>query len=254
MEKDKLGDRMKSYEDKNRIYLNKNEPIIIRLEGRHFHSITNKLQKPFSDPLINLMDNTALNTISKISGAKISYQQSDEISILINSYENEKSEIMFGGNIQKLASVIASIASVYFSINSESDFGKQINVEFDCRLFNLPKEEVNEYFCWRQSDNRRNSVSMYARSLFSQKQLHGKNTSDILKDIRDLNAKDNSIICYEDIPLKYQRGRCCFSDKKTFNAINKKNGNEVEVTRNVWNIDNKIPMFSKDKQYINRYI
>jgi tRNA(His) 5'-end guanylyltransferase len=76
-------------------------------------------------------------------------------------------------NIQKIVSVSASLASVKFT----ELFGKQ--VIFDSRCFNLPKEEVCNYFVWRQKDWIRNSVEMLTRAHYSHKQLYHKSQSDM---------------------------------------------------------------------------
>ena len=43
--KDKIGDRMKGYyEDRNRTYLTRRIPVILRLDGRAFHTFTKGLK------------------------------------------------------------------------------------------------------------------------------------------------------------------------------------------------------------------
>ncbi len=50
---------------------------------------------------------------------------------------------------------------------------------FDSRAFILPDNEIPNYFLWRMKDWNRNSIQMFARSFFSQKQLQNKNISTI---------------------------------------------------------------------------
>ena len=45
--KDSLGDRMKTYEGVTRNYLTRRIPVIIRVDGKAFHSFTKGFQKPF---------------------------------------------------------------------------------------------------------------------------------------------------------------------------------------------------------------
>ncbi len=47
MSKDNLGDRMKQYENAERRYLMRRNPVLIRLDGKAFHSFTRGFQKPF---------------------------------------------------------------------------------------------------------------------------------------------------------------------------------------------------------------
>ena len=177
MKKDSLGDRMKSnYEDRQRFYLTRRTPVIMRLDGKAFHTVTKKAEKPYDVTIINAMQATALKLLQEIQGAKCAYVQSDEISILITDFDALQTEAWFDYNLNKMVSISSAIASVEFS----KLFGK--SVYFDSRVFNIPKEEVTNYFRWRYLDWVRNSIQMLAQSLYSQKQLHGKNTS-ILQDM-----------------------------------------------------------------------
>lgn len=174
MKKDSLGDRMKGfYENRTRQYLTRRTPVILRLDGKAFHTLTRGAVKPFDANIEAAMIRAMETVCNEFSGAKIGYVQSDEISILLTDYDNLTTEAYFDYNVQKLCSVSASIASVNFT-----DMYKSPGY-FDCRCFNLPKEEVVNYFLWRQKDWIRNSVSMLAQSHFSQKQLHGKSQSDM---------------------------------------------------------------------------
>lgn len=57
--------------------------------------------------------------------------------------------------------------------------GKKKYTVLDEGMGNIPKEDVANYFLWRARDWKRNSLSMYARSFFSHKELLNKNSSDI---------------------------------------------------------------------------
>lgn len=47
MDKTSLGDRMKEYENTFRFYLPKRLPVIIRCDGRAFHTLTHNFDRPF---------------------------------------------------------------------------------------------------------------------------------------------------------------------------------------------------------------
>ncbi len=215
-----LGDRMKSYENVNRQYVLPRMPAIIRLDGKSFHSVTRKCEKPFDKALGNSMDSTAQFLMNEIQNSRMAYVQSDEISILLIDYNNFQSQQWFGGNIQKIVSVSASIAGVKFS----SAFGK--DCYFDSRIFVLPEREVANYFVWRQQDCTRNSISMVAQSLYSSKQLFKKNSSDMQEMIFQKG------INWDDYNPYWKRGRIVLKD----------------------NIDEFIPIFSKEREYIERFM
>ncbi len=173
MDKDSIGDRMKAnYEDRYRFSLTRRTPVIMRLDGRAFHTLTRGLEKPFDDSFSNAMNATARFLCSEIQGAKCAYVQSDEISILITDFDTLTTDAWFDYNVQKMTSISAALASVHFTVCWLND-GK--HAIFDSRVFNIPKEEVCNYFIWRQLDWLRNSVQMLAQAHFSHKQLHGKN-------------------------------------------------------------------------------
>jgi tRNA(His) 5'-end guanylyltransferase len=167
-----IGERMKeNYENRYRIKLTRRTPVIIRLDGKAFHSL--KLEKPFDPYFGNTMQETAIFLCANIQGAKLAYTQSDEISILVSDCDYLKTEAWFDYNLQKVVSISAALASAYFNAYYRS------LLAFDSRAFNLPKEEVCNYFIWRQQDWIRNSVHMLARAHYSHKELHNKNSSDM---------------------------------------------------------------------------
>ena len=56
--KDSLGDRMKTYENQFRLYLDPKEPMIIRIDGRAFHTFTRGFNRPFDDVFAKAMTET----------------------------------------------------------------------------------------------------------------------------------------------------------------------------------------------------
>lgn len=179
-----LGDRIKqNYENRSRNFLTRRTPVIMRLDGKTFHTLTRSCEKPFDSHLKSSMVQTAFFLCSTIQGAKCAYQQSDEISILITDFDKLDTDAWFDYNIQKMTSISAAFASVKFT----ELFGKV--GYFDSRVFNIPIEEVCNYFIWRQMDWQRNSIQMLARAHYSHRELNNKNTSDIHEMLheKDLN-------------------------------------------------------------------
>ena len=185
-----LGDRMKNYENALRQYITPRMPVIMRIDGKAFHSLTRGCKKPFDEDFASAMDCTAKKLLDEIQNSRMAYVQSDEISILLIDYNTFQSQQWFGGNIQKMVSVSASISGVEFS----QIFGK--NGYFDSRIFILPESEVVNYFIWRQQDCTRNSVSSVAQSLYSPKQLHQKSNSNMQDMIFDKGVNWNNYKSY----------------------------------------------------------
>ena len=171
--------RMKSnYEDRYRFQLTRRTPVIIRIDGKAFHTYTKGLNKPFDENLIEDMQKTTEFLCKNIQGAKLGYTQSDEISILLVDYDTLTTDGWFDYNVQKIVSVSASITTAIFN-RLRVLRGKDNLAYFDSRVFNIPVDEVSNYFLARQKDAVRNSISMLAQSLYSHKQLENKNMSDM---------------------------------------------------------------------------
>lgn len=181
-----------NYENRNKTYLTRRTPVIIRLDGKAFHTYTKGLDKPFDEGLIQDMQNTAIYLCQNIQGVKCAYTQSDEISLLLTDYDTLTTDAWFDYNVQKICSVSASLATGIFGqlrlkrlLDSYDIETHLVDIElpklanFDSRCFNIPKEEVNNYFIARQKDAVKNSVSMLAQSLYSHSELHKKNGSDM---------------------------------------------------------------------------
>lgn len=177
--KDSLGDRMKAnYEDRARHYLTRRTPVIIRLDGKAFHTVTRGLEKPYSKALADAMLDGATALMAEAQGAKMAYLQSDEVSILLTDWDRHETQAWFDYNKSKIESVAASCMTAHFNASAEPWRIGRAPAMFDARAFNVPREEVANYFLWRAKDWERNSVAMYCQAHFSPKQMHGKGKAD----------------------------------------------------------------------------
>jgi tRNA(His) 5'-end guanylyltransferase len=217
-----LEERMKNnYENAYRIKMPRRMPVILRLDGKSFHTFTKHMNKPFDYILMKVMENTTKYLVNNIQGAVLGYTQSDEISILLFNYKQLDSESWFDNNIQKMVSISAGMASSFFTLEFDRLYHlsneEMVPVVFDSRTFTLPESEVNNYFISRQNDCRRNAIQMIGQHHYSPKQLNGKKCKEIIEMVDN----DNSIVC------KY----CNYSDisKIGFTYINKETYKNIET-------------------------
>lgn len=242
---DNLDDRMKNfYEHRFRIYLPRRVPIIIRCDGKAFSNATRSFEKPNDPRIINAMKAAALYLCEEVQGCKLAYFQSDEISLLLTDYDDINTEAWFDYNLQKLTSISASLATIGFNrsiASADPSFFNNIDFLFDSRAFILPKEEVVNYFIWRQQDASRNSVNCLAQQHFSHKRLMGKNINQVQEML--LTEKN---INWNDLPPWQKRGFC-------INRVEHK----LEIVSKIahkWQIDENIPIFTQDRNYIDRFV
>lgn len=238
-----LGYRMKRYEQVTDICLTRRMPVILRVDGEHFKSFTRGLKKPFDDIFRTTMAETMLELCKSIEGAVLGYVQSDEITIVLVDYKTLTTDAWFDYRLQKLCSITASRASRFFNkifieqTEKSSDdtkiYRKKFNTaDFDCRAFNVPREDVCNQLIWRQRDAVRNSIHSVARTQFTTKELHGlKNNQVQDKLFTEKGINWNNFCAY------YKRGCTCLRDE---------NGK--------WYIDYEAPTFTQDRDYIERLL
>lgn len=145
---------------------------IIRVDGRAFHTYTRPFKKdgPFSSKIIAAMNAAAVALLNEFK-AELVYWQSDEITLVI-----PPERIPFSGKTHKLNSIAASVATAAF--NREMVLEDVPDAIFDARAFAGDREDCALCIMWRQRDCIKNSVSAAAQSVYSHKQLEGRNTDD----------------------------------------------------------------------------
>lgn len=277
MDKTSLGDRMKNnYENVNRFYLTRRMPVIIRIDMKAGHTFTRGMKKPFDDIFVKTMQNTMKYLCENIQGCVLGYTQSDEISLALIDYAELTTDAWFGNNLQKMCSVSASMTTLAFNkafndnvvgyidshFDADCDVTKDLaeytkilinarnkGAMFDSRVFAIPKEEVCNYFIWRQQDATRNSIQSVGQANFSNKELHKKSA----KDIQDMLITQKGIN-WNDYATTLKRGSCCIKVDDSLTEYDEV-GNICGYTqRSKWVIDNEIPIFTQDRNYVEKLI
>lgn len=272
--KDSLGDRMKkSYEYIARTFLTRRIPVIIRLDGKAFHTFTRGFDKPFDGVLMRSMQRTMKYMCENVQGCVFGYTQSDEITLVLTDYAKTTTDAWFGYNVQKMASVAASMATLAFDrffAEEYDDFGNKMvghcdvsskerklwdkyreahkrGAIFDARAFSVPKDEVCNCLIWRQQDAVRNSIEAAGQAHFSARELHKKSTEEIRQMLlgKEINWLEFSTDC--------KRGSCCYRVQVTEDVQIPDRGT-VTVTRNRWVVDHDIPVFSTNRLFVEKWI
>lgn len=279
---DDLGCRMKTfYEQIPKTKLMRRCPVAIRIDGRAFHTFTRGFQKPFDEVLIKSMQETMKYLCENIQGCVLAYTQSDEITLILVDYKKLTSSAWFDYKVQKICSIAASMATMAFNKAFEknvksfdlllayNDYGddteenrKLLDIYnkavdkgamFDCRCFNIPKEEVTNLVYWRQLDASRNSIQMVGQANFSHKELQNKSCNDI----QDMLMTQKGIN-WNDLPTYQKRGSCCVRNKiviKSDGVIETIQLRDTSKSENEWVIDTEIPIFKGEgREYIDRLV
>ena len=272
---DSLGNRMKDYENCYRLYLPKRQTVIVRCDGRAFHSFTKGFNRPYDSLFAYCMRETAKQLCENISGCVFGYTQSDEISLVLVDYKNINTEPWFGNNLQKIVSISASMATYFFkkifeeairdeyinwyetgTANDEKEkllnqhtqaYNNKLCV-FDARAFIIPREEVSNYIYWRMLDCVRNSIQLAGQAYFSHKQLQNKNCDQIQEMLwqeRQVN--------WSKYPNWFKNGVAIYKQPREIYHKNE-DGTQSSVVRDKWTIDLEMPMVSQNPDFINKWV
>ena len=281
---DDLGNRMKTfYEQIPKTKLMRRTPVIIRIDGKAFHTFTRGFKRPFDEILIKTMHETTKYLCENIQGCVLGYTQSDEISLVLVDYQRFETSAWFDYEIQKMCSIAASMTTMAFnrifaknvkeydmewkcgltpqSVKIQKAHYDYIDVlnkavekgaMFDARVFNIPKEEVTNCIYWRQLDASRNSIQMVGQANFSHKELHCKtcnNIQDMLMEQKNIN--------WNDFPTYQKRGTCVIKEEYYPEPAKGYENCEVNAldVRTRWVSDKDIPIFKGEgRNYIEKLV
>ena len=292
--KDSLGDRMKEYEGVSRYKLTRRMPVVIRIDGKSFHTFTRGFNKPYDIVLSDTMGRTMKYLCENIQGCVFGYTQSDEITLILVDYEKLYTSAWFDNTVQKMCSIAASMATMAFNKFFGEEVGKfsskvsdpqwydyyglhrldggidqeriaKLNVTyrkaydrgamFDARVFNVPKEDVTNCVLWRQQDATRNSIEMLGRAFFTHKQLFKKNCSDI----QDMLMTWHNVN-WNDVDTRFKRGFACIRKETEVSVPDTSTASPTatapcgKTTRRVWVLDMEMPIITQDRDYVDKLV
>lgn len=257
--------RMKeNYEKRSSSYLTRRIPVIIRADGKSFHTFCKRFKKPYDEVLNNSLNNVMKYLCENIQGAKFAERHSDEISILVTDFDTITTDAYFDYNVQKICSIVASMATAEFCRQlaklgrKECHFGDWDNEErildwdekwpnFDARCFNIPEHEVSNYMWWRMLDSKRGSINMTGQANFSHKELQGLTCDQIQEKLWQEKG-----INWAKLPQGQKIGFIC-ERKEIEKPIPAGPRKGEKVMRSVWEVSTSPALKSELDQYIDKF-
>jgi len=225
-----LKDKCEYYRSLVDYRLQPNGYVLLMVDGKNFSRlIKDEFDKPFDDWFINTMNNTAIHICKELQACRLAFVQSDEISFLIK--DTTESTLPFDGRLCKLQSVVASMATSYFT---KEIIKKKGNTEedylFDCKAWSVPNfNEARAWFIYRQNDCIRNSKQQFCQTYCTYEELLRKTADEQVKICLEKTGKDWN---KEEDGRKY--GRFIYKDEEAH--INQDN---ETYFRSVWKICSK---------------
>jgi len=221
-----LGERMYTYEVVSRNKLVPKQPVILRIDCRNFRKLIKKHwnivgEDHSIDPRIcNAFVTATMKVCQNIENAEFAFYQRDEVIIFLKDYNNLYQTQYFGGDIQKLTSIVSSQFTYWFNSILHNDlvntnFGVVYSAQefepvyFYTVAYNVPLFEVINNFIFKQQE----SLRRYKRSVYSKGIAFYKKSIEYIDEIH-----------------------------------------KVTVERNKWVSDINPPIFSKDKSLIENIV
>ena len=247
---------MKDYEIYSTMKVPKNSNIIVRLDGRKFHSLARalKLEKPYDDNFYRIITNVCLDIFNQFA-PKFIYTFSDEISILLD-------EIPFSGRVEKINSVFASVASssfTYYLLNdcsnefdlvklSDNDRNIVFPISFDSRIIPIDDSSISQYFKWRQDECWRNCINAYG--IWALKKEYDSEEAN--EKIKGLKSSDIHDLLFErginlnDVDTWKKRGIGVYKRSWEIEGFNPVKEEKTVSTRSEVYVDNELDIFNDE--------
>ena len=219
-------------------------PVVVRLDGRAFHTLTAelRLEKPYDTRFNEAMCRVCEMIVGE-SGLEpdFAYTFSDEISIFFST-------LPFNGRVEKIDSVAASYAAAAFGLT----MGLSKPASFDSRIVMLSGEPsvIAEYFSWRQKEAWRNHMNAYCQHALITEGMTPQKAAKALDGAKSAAMHEmmhERGINLSKTPPWQRRGTIIFREEYVKTGYNPVEKVEVQTPRRRIARDEDLPLFSEEE-------
>lgn len=255
------------YEDISYVFLKRNLPAVIVVSGDGYRKFVKNFQKPYDPLFMKTMQSTLKYLCDSVPGCVFGYTEGFEFVLLLTPPSGIEETSWFTYDVQKIASLTASLATMKFNKlfekNAKSyvmagnnfDQTKKLTAMqgyvnaidtgalFTAGCFNLPAHDIFRYLEAKQKSALNQAIGDMGETYFSAQELAGKTASEVQK-----MAFENRGINFEDYPNEFKRGSACLK-------MSAENGISDGLPQNasIWKIDREMPLLCEDtRSYIER--
>jgi len=247
MSKEDLEQRMRAGEFFHALRAPPGTFIVVRVDGRSFSRLTERLaEKPFDPAFHGRMVEAAKALLTSLQALYV-YTESDEISALL-----PRGAALFDRQVEKLVSVSAARAASPFSLSCGD------TVEFDARVWLGGREEdVVDYFRWRQSDATRCALNGWC---YWTLRREGRSAREATRALDGATvAQKNEIlhargINFNDVPAWQRRGTGVFWERYAKEGLDPRRNVRVSAERRRAAVDEALPMKDAYSAYVRRLL
>lgn len=254
-----LKNEMKCYEESSVQKLTAKIPVFVKLNVCSYRPATKDLNKPYDEIFAKSMQHTMKRICEEAHGAIFAYSNFDEITVILTDYHKPNSNAWFGYDVQKLCSIVSSVATIEFNMEFRrlvDEFKQKYNgarkeeklsaykntadsyIKFSAVCFNVPENRVCDMMYLIQKECTKNVIQSIGRMYFENSDLVGKCNDEVLEMLRE-----NFGIDWLSLPVELKRGVAC---TKGVNPFSKKKD---------WCIDKHMPLLVEFNQdYIQKIL
>ena len=217
-------------------------PVVLRADGRNFKNTLSGMgfKKPYDKTFARAMADTAELFIKKSGLSPLfAYTFSDEISFLFT-------DLPFDGRVEKIDSVVASFLGSALTI----ELRLEEPVAFDSRLVALQKEEIPEYFHWRQLEAWRNFVATWGFYALRNEGVGKNEAAKCLKGKKEWEIHEMLFergINLAALPAWQRRGIIISNEEYEIQGFNPVSGKEEKSLRRKITQNWEIPKFKSEE-------
>lgn len=242
----KLSDRIQTYAHTYAYKLLPKLPIIVNLNGRGFNKLTSLLEKPFCKELDEAFYLTMLNVAQGAEGTVFGYKHNDEMTFILRNDQSQETKPWYDGDIQKINSVICSMATMQFNkCISSFDLSVSGDPLFITSVFCVPNlTEAANILIYKQQHALQASINQACFYNLLDNNYDKYQIKEMLQDLsvdekRDL-LQQRCGISFSDYPKAFRRGVA------TYRTLTETSGGY----RNKWTLDADLPIFSQDHKFL----
>ena len=242
----KLKDRIDAYVDSSDYRLLNRIPIIIGINGRSFHKVTSLLNKPYCIKFAESMLSTTVKLCMEVEGTLFAYQYNDEIIIVARNDQNQETSPWYDNKLQKICSITSSIATQHFNMFASN---MKLNILgealFTSQVFVVPNiSEAINTIIYKQQHNFHTAIQFSC--FYELLKKHNKITikemlSNLSIDEKIDLLKQECNIDFNEYNSSFRRGAACYKIPKVLDG----------AVKNKWNINTKLPIFTKEQSFLN---
>lgn len=217
-------------------------PVVLRADGRNFKNTLSDLgfEKPYDETFVRAMADTAELFIKKSGLSPLfAYTFSDEISFLLT-------DLPFDGRVEKIDSVAASFLGSALTIKLQLE----APIAFDSRLVALQKEDIPEYFHWRQLEAWRNFVAAWGYYALRNEGIGKNEAAKRLKGKKEWEIHEMLFekgINLAALPAWQRRGIVISKKECEISGLDPRSGKEVKSLRRKIIQNWEIPKFKSEE-------